>query len=171
MEYHVSGKLLSNILLVKNDRRNRPNFAMLEMAPRGKRFSLLNRCKWCPFLHATVYELKKIVRFAWSGNLYKFLCLFWIRTYSLAIFKTIEVKNSSVAAVESINFDDVLLMGRTFEEILMSRNTLIFSALTYKFCHKSEKISPENGQVNIIFRPTNRYTCRDFDYSGKRWKR
>ena len=114
---------------------------------------------------------KKFVRFAWSGNLYKFLCLFWIRTYSLAIFKTIEVKNSSVAAVESINFDNVLLMGRTFEEILMSRNTLIFSALTSKFCHKSEKISPENGQVNIIFRPTNRYTCRDFDCSGKRWKR
>ena len=64
---------------------------------------------------------RNFVRFAWSGNLYVFLCLcFVLRDCFQDIFK----RRLNICLV--INLDDILLMERTLEEILMSRDTLIF---------------------------------------------
>ena len=80
-------------------------------------------------------------RFSWSGNLYELLCLcFGMRPASrilkIPIFKiTIPIKiaeNTKKFALRKINIrivmylDDMLIMGQTMENIIMSRDTLIF---------------------------------------------
>ena len=73
---------------------------------------------------------KKFVRFVWSGNLYEFLRLcFGFGPASRIFSKLFKVP---IALLRRLNiglviyFEDILLMGRTVEEILMSRDTLIF---------------------------------------------
>ena len=60
-----------------------------------------------------------------------------------------------------IYLDDIFLMGRTLEEILMSGD-INFSASTSAFCHESEKISSETITANRVSRPKNRYPHHDF---------
>ena len=53
------------------------------------------------------------------------------------------------------------LMGRTLEEILMSRDTLVFLLQHLGFMIY-KKISSENVPANRTFRPKYRYPCPDF---------
>ena len=65
---------------------------------------------------------RKFVRFAWSGNLYEFLCLYFgLQPAPRMFLKLLKV---SIAPLRRLNIH--LVMGRTLEEILMSRDTLIF---------------------------------------------
>ena len=73
---------------------------------------------------------RKFVIFAWSGKLYHFLCLcFGLGPASRIFPKLLKV---SIALLRWLNIhlviylDDILLMGRTLEENLMSQETLIF---------------------------------------------
>ena len=73
---------------------------------------------------------RKFVRFAWSGNLYEFLCLCFGLGPAPRIFS--KLLKVPIALLRRLNvrlviyLDDIVLMGTTLEEILMSRNTLIF---------------------------------------------
>ena len=73
---------------------------------------------------------RKFVRFVWSGNLYEFLCLCFGLGPALRIFsKLLKVPKALLRRLNirlKIHLDDILLMGRTLEEILMSRDTSVF---------------------------------------------
>ena len=73
---------------------------------------------------------RKFVRFAWSGNHYEFLCLCFGLGPAPRIFsKLLKVPIPLLRRLHirlMIYLDDILLMGRTLEEILMSRYLLIF---------------------------------------------
>ena len=72
---------------------------------------------------------RKFVRLTWSGNLYEFLCLYFGLGAAPRIFS--KLLKVPIALLRRLNIrlviylDDIFLMGRT-EEILMSRDTLIF---------------------------------------------
>ena len=104
------------------------SLALLEIPSRKRRFSLQDRSGRCLFPSATVHELKKVCEICLVGKSLR-ICLpvFWVRTCSQDIFKTIKGTNSSTETAEHlvIYLHDILLMGRT-EEISMSRDTLIF---------------------------------------------
>ena len=81
------------------------------------------------FLVPLCMSSRKCVRFGWLGNLYEFLCLCFGLGPAPRIFpKLLKVP---IALLRRLNIclviylDGIVLMGRT-EEILMSRNTLIF---------------------------------------------
>ena len=104
-------------------------FALLEIPSQGKRFSLQDRSERCLFLSATVHELKKMCEIWLVGkSLRVSLPLFWIRTCSENISKTIKGTNSSTETAEHLSSD----ISRRYcsdgknRGILMSRNTLIF---------------------------------------------
>ena len=106
-------------------------FALLEIPSRKKRFFLQDRSERCLFLSATMHELKKVCEIFLIGkSLRVSLPLFWIRACPQDIFKTI--KGTNIALPRRLNIrlvifvDDILLMGRRLEEIVMSRDTLIF---------------------------------------------
>ena len=73
---------------------------------------------------------RKFVRFAWSGNLYEFLCLcFRLEPAPRILSKLFKLPITPLRRLNIrpvIYLDYILLMGRTLEEILMSRDTLIF---------------------------------------------
>ena len=70
------------------------------------------------------------VRFRWSGNLYKLLCLCFSLGLAPRIFtKLLKVPMKIVRRIniKIINYlGDMLLIGYSLEEILMSRDTVIF---------------------------------------------
>ena len=73
---------------------------------------------------------QKFLRFQWSGNLYEFLCLcFGLGPAPRNFTKLLKV---SIAFLRRVNIqiiiylDDMLLMGRTLPEILMTRDTVVF---------------------------------------------
>lgn len=75
-------------------------------------------------------DSRKYVRFAWSGNLYEFLCLcFGLDPAPNNFIKLLKIP---IALLRRLNIrliiylDDILLMGKTLREILKSRDTLIF---------------------------------------------
>ena len=73
---------------------------------------------------------RKFGRFAWSGHLYEFLCLCFGLGLAPRIFS--KLLKVPIALLRRLNIrlmiylDGILLMGRTLEEILMSRDTLTF---------------------------------------------
>ena len=73
---------------------------------------------------------KKFVRFVWSGNLYEFLRLYFGFGPASRLFS--KLFKVPIALLRRLNIglviylEDILLTGRTVEEILMSRDTLIF---------------------------------------------
>ena len=150
MEHQFPDQFLSNILLVKKkDGGNRPciNLKALTKFIPYKHFKMKR-------LHCLKYLLeendflckidlkdayfsvplcmssRKFVRFAWLGNLYEFLCLCFGLGPAPRIFsKLLKVPITLMRRLNIhlvIYLDDILLMGRTLEEILMSRDTLIF---------------------------------------------
>ena len=107
-----------------------------------------------------MHELKKVCEICLIGkSLRVSLPLFWIRTCPQDIFKTI--KGTNMALMRRLNIrlvifvDDILLMGRRLEEILMSRDTLIFLLQHLGFVLNLKKISSEN-----------RYPHHDFGTNG-----
>ena len=73
---------------------------------------------------------RHFVCFRWSGNLYKFLCLCFSLGLAPRIFtKLLKVPMKIVRRIniKIINYlGDMLLIGYSLEEILMSRDTVIF---------------------------------------------
>ena len=70
------------------------------------------------------------VRFQWSGKLYEFLCLCFGLSHAPRIFtKILEFRMSLLRRLNiriTIYLDNMLLLGKTMEEILVARDTLIF---------------------------------------------
>ena len=85
-------------------------------------------------------ETQKYVRFQWKGNLYQFLCLYFGLGPAPRIFtKLLKIPISILRRINIrliIYLDDILIMGRSLEEILMSRDSNI-STTTPRFCNKS----------------------------------
>ena len=75
-------------------------------------------------------ESRKYVRFQWEGTLYEFLCLcFGLGPAPLIFTKILKVPISLLRRLQIrviIFLDDMLLMSQTLEELLMSRDTIIF---------------------------------------------
>ena len=86
---------------------------------------------------------RKYIRFLWSGSLYEFLCLCFGLDPAPRIFtKLIKVPISVLSRINIrviIYLDDMLLMGQTMEEILMSRDTTIFLLQHLGFILNMEK--------------------------------
>ena len=103
-------------------------FTLLEIPSRGKRFYLQDRSERCLFLSATVHELKKVCEICLVGKSSLCLC-FGLGPVPRIFSKLLQVP---IALSRRLNIrlviylDNILLMGRTLEEILMSRDTLIF---------------------------------------------
>ena len=113
-----------------------------------------------------MHELKKVCEICLVGKFLRvFLPLFWIRTCSQDIFKTIEGTNSRTEAAEHsssymprrYSSDQKNIRGNFNEQ-----GHIDFSASTSGFCHKYEKISSETVTTNRVFRPKNKYTYHDF---------
>ena len=109
-----------------------------------KRFPLQDRSERAYFSVPLCMSSRKFVRFTWSGNLFEFLCLCFglgpapTRIFSKLLKVPIALLRRLIRLV--IYFDNIFLMGRTLEEILMSRDTLIFLLQHLGFAmHKSEK--------------------------------
>ena len=139
-------------------------FALLEIPSQGKRFSLQDRSERCLFLSATVHELKKMCEIWLVGkSLRVSLPLFWIRTCSENISKTIKGTNSSTETAEHLSSD----ISRRYCSDGKNRGNfneqkhIDFSASTSRLCHKSEKISSDTITTNRVFRPDNRYLHHD----------
>ena len=147
---HIPGQYLSRILLLKNkDGKNRPyiNLKALNKLIRYKHFKMegLHGLKY--FLEENDFFFKidlkdtyfsvpmymssrKCVRLAWPRNLYEFLWLcFELESVSRIFSKLLKVPIASLWWLNiplMIYLDDILLMGTTLKEILMSRDALIF---------------------------------------------
>ena len=138
---------------------------MLEIPSRKRRFSLQDRSGRCLFPSATVHELKKVCEICLVGKSLR-ICLpvFWVRTCSQDIFKTIKGTNSSTETAEH-SFSDISPRypsdGKNRRNFNESRH-IDFSSSTSGFCHKSETISSETISTKIFFRPKNRYPHHEF---------
>ena len=150
VEHQFPDQFLSNILLVKKkDGGNRPciNLKALNKFIPYKHFKMegLHCLKYlleendflCKIDLKDAYfsvplcmSSRKFVRFAWSGNLDEFLCLCFGLGPAPRIFS--KLLKVPIALLRRLNIhlviylDDILLMGRTLEEILMSRDTVNF---------------------------------------------
>ena len=96
----------------------------------------------------------KFVKFAWSGNLYEFHCLcFELGPAPRMFSKLLEVP---IALLRRLNIrlviylDDILLMGRTLEEILMSRDTLIFLLQHLGFIMNLKSVLKPAQQIEFL---------------------
>ena len=96
----------------------------------------------------------KFVKFAWSGNLYEFHCLcFELGPAPRMFSKLLEVP---IALLRRLNIrlviylDDILLMGRTLEEILMSRDTLIFLLQHLGFVMNLKSVLKPAQQIEFL---------------------
>ena len=97
---------------------------------------------------------RKYVRFFWSGNLYKLLCLCFVLGPAPRIFtKFLKVPKLALRQINVqviIYLDDMPLIGQTMEDILMSKDTTIF--LLQHF---------EHGEINFEFRWRDRISWSD----------
>ena len=84
----------------------------------------------CLFFSSTASVIKELFSVSWSGNLYEFLCLYFSLGPAPRIFTKLLKKTVSVLSRINIQIviylDDMLIMGQTVQEILMSRDTVIF---------------------------------------------
>ena len=87
----------------------------------------LNYAYFCVLLHK---ESQKFVRFQWDGKLYEFLCPCLSLGTAPLIFT--ELLKVSLAVLTRVNMliiiyiDDMLIIGRTKNEVESTRNTLIY---------------------------------------------
>ena len=147
---HSQGEFLSNIFLVqKKDGGQRPviNLKNLNKYVPYQHFKmeglhclkyLLQQGDWmCKIDLKDAYftiplseKSQKYIRFRWEGTLYEFLCLCFGLGPAPRIFtKLLKIPISLLRRINIrlvIFLDDVLLMAQTIEELLMSRDTLIF---------------------------------------------
>ena len=86
---------------------------------------------------------RNYVRFSWPGNLYEFLCLCFGLGPAPRIFtKLLKIPVSVLRRINIrivIYLDDMFIMGQTMEEILMSRDTVIFLLQRLDFVLSVEK--------------------------------
>ena len=123
MEYHIPDQFMSYILLAKKmDSGNRlyinlkspwqvysmqafqnGRFVSPEIPSQRKQPCLQDRSARCLFqCHYVSVSSRKFVRFAWSVNIYKFLCPFLVSFQHF--FKTVEGTNSSTKGLSANNF-------------------------------------------------------------------
>ena len=150
-EGHTPGGFLSNLFLVgKKDGGYRPvinlkhlnsfipyqHFKMEKFKLptghfEGGRFHVQIRHERCLFFNND-YTLPRgsTFVFLWSGNLYEFLCLCFGLGPAPRIFtKLLKIPISILRRINIrmiIYLDDMLLLGQTMEETIMSRDTVIF---------------------------------------------
>ena len=88
------------------------------------------RLKSCIFFSSLGKNSRPFVRFSWSGNSYELLCFCFGLGPAPRIFtKLLKVPMTILRRINikiTIYLDDMLLIGYSLEEILMSRNTVIF---------------------------------------------
>ena len=84
---------------------------------------------------------QKFVRFQWSGYIYEFFCLcFGLGPAPIIFTKLLKVP---IALLRRVNIRiifylyDMLLMKRTLPEILMAKDTIDFSIVTFEFQNQS----------------------------------
>ena len=142
-------------------------FASLEIPSRGKRFSLQDRSERSLFLSATVHELKKVCEICVvEKSLRVSLPLFFLLGPAPRIFS--KLLKVPIAVLRPLNIslviylDDILLTGRILEEILMSRDTLIFLLQHLGFAINLKKSVLKLITTNRAFRPKNRYLQHGF---------
>ena len=147
---HQAGEFLSNIFLVgKRDGENRPvvNLRYLNQFIPYQHFKLESLFCLHKLLQEGDYMCKldmkdayfsvplhqssrNYVRFSWSGNLSEFLCLYFgLRTAPRIFTKLLKIPVSVLRRKNIrilIYLDDMLIMGQTMEEILLSRDTVNF---------------------------------------------
>ena len=96
------------------------------------------------YFSAPLYQSSRnYVQFSWSGNLYEFLCFCFGLGPAPRIFtKLLKIPASVLRRINIwvvIYLDDMLIMVQTMEEILMSRDTVIFFLLHLGFVLNLEK--------------------------------
>ena len=147
---HQAGEFISNISLVgKRDGGNRPvvNLRYLNQFIPYQHFKMKGLFCLRELLQEEDYMCKvdmkdtyfsvplhqssrNYVSFSWSGSLYEFLCLYFGLGTAPRIFT--KLPKIPVSVLRRINIrmviylDNMLIMGQTMEEILMSRDTVIF---------------------------------------------
>ena len=176
MEYYISGQFLSNILLVKKkDGGDRPciNLKALNKLIPYKHFKMegLHCLKHLPekntffckidlkdayFSVPLCMSSRNFVRFFCSRNLYEFLCLYFGLGPAPRIFS--KLLKVPIALLKPLTIrlvtylDDILLMGRTLQEILMSNDTLIFLLQHLDFVINLQKSVLKPSQQTEFFR-------------------
>ena len=128
-------------------------FALLEISSGGKIISLQGRSERCLFISTTLLDLTKVCEISLvEKSLRVSLPLFWIKAYFQDVFKTIKGTNSSIATVEHSSSHicrRYFLMGRRLEEILMSRDKLIFQHLDFVINLKKSVLKPSE-QIELL---------------------
>ena len=114
---------------------------------------------------ATVHELNKVCEIYFVG-ICEFFCLCFVLGPSPRTFlKPLKVP---IALLRQLNIllviylNSILLMGRMLEEILMSRDKLIFLLQVLGFLIKLKKFSSETVSANKSFMPENKYLQQEF---------
>ena len=89
--------------------------------------TFLNNESVPPFFHDCS---QNNIRFLWSSNLYKFFCLcFGIRSAPKIFTKLLKIPIATlyrIIIIHIIYLDDIMLIGKNLEEILLKQDTLIF---------------------------------------------
>ena len=82
------------------------------------------------YFSISLHQKLKYVRFQWKGNLFQFSCLCFGLGLAPRIFtKILKIPISMLLRINIeliIYLDDILIMGRSLEEILMSQDKVIF---------------------------------------------
>ena len=163
---HQAGEILSNIFLVgKRDEGSRPavNLRYLNQFISYQHFKMesLNakllqegdyKCKLNmkdAYLSVPLHQSSRnYVRFSCAGNLYQFLCLCFGLGPTPRIFtKLLKIPVSVLKRINNlivIYLDDKLFKDQTMEEILMSRDTVIFLLQHLGFVLNLEKSNSGN---------------------------
>ena len=138
-------------------------FALLEIPSQDKRFSLQDRSEKCHLSVPLCMSSRKFVIFAWSRKLYDFLHLCFGLGPAPRIFS--KLLKVSIALLRLLNIplviyhDDILLMGRTLEGNLMSRDTLIFLLQHLSFVINLKKsVQKPSEQVEFLGLKTHTHT-------------
>ena len=114
---------------------------------------------------ATVHELNKVCEICFVG-----ICEFFCLCFRLGPSprKFLKLSKVPIALLRRLNIllliylNSILLMGRMLEEILMSRDKLIFLLQVLGFLIKLKKFSSETVSANKSFMPKNKYLQHEF---------
>ena len=108
--------------------------------------TFLNNESVPPFFHDCS---QNNIRFLWSSNLYKFFCLcFGIRSAPKIFTKLLKIPIATlyrIIIIHIIYLDDIMLIGKNLEEILLKQDTLIFLL---------QKLSILVNSKKSLFKPT-----------------
>ena len=106
-------------------------------------------------------DSRKLVRFLWAGNLYKFLCLcFGLRPAQRIFTKLLKVPISVLRCLMiriTIYLDDLLFLGNSMNEIFMARDSVIFLLQHLSFVINLQKCVLDPAQeiefLGLIVKP------------------